>query len=326
MVLMAASEHLQRGPRLISVVVPTHNRPVLLRGALESIRALEGNDVQFEILVCDNGISRETRQVAESYNAIYLPVETSGPSAARNAGLRHATGQFIAFLDDDDVWLKNHIRPHIGLLDSRPDLDAVLGRVISTDPDLKVLGKPWPEQNPGEGNDLLRKMLSGYFPQIGSVVARGNICQQIGFFDVRLIGGEDLDWLLRIARRRKLGFVSVSSMLFRTKPHGVYDIQYRQRAHFDRAVFLRHALPEWRIWKSPGQFIRAYTGTLSFFFWYFNSVALEHAQQGKRKVALSAIASAYYVFPLRALYHTIFAGNLRKALLLILFGNKSISH
>lgn len=323
---MAASEHLQPGPRLISVVVPTHNRPVLLRGALESIRALEGNDVRFEILVCDNGISRETRDVAESYKAIYLPVETSGPSAARNAGLQHATGRFIAFLDDDDVWLKDHIRPHIELLDSRPDLDAVLGQVISTDLDLKVLGKPWPEEYPGDGNELLRKLLSGYFPQIGSVVARGNVCQQIGFFDVGLIGGEDLDWLLRIARRRKLGFVSVPSMLFRTKPHGVYDIQYRQRAYFDRAVFLRHALPEWRIWKSPGHFVRAYTGTLSFFFWYFNSVALDHAQQGKRKAALSAIASAYYVFPLRALYHTIFPGNLRKALLLILFGNRSISH
>lgn len=324
---MAASEDPQPGQRLISVVVPTHNRPALLRGALASIRALEGDHFRFEVLVCDNGITRETQDVAESYKAIYLPVETSGPSAARNAGLQHATGQFIAFLDDDDVWLKDHIRSHVTLLDSQPDLDAVLGQVISTDPHLKALGKPWPEENPGNGNELLRRMLSGYFPQIGSVVARGNICQQIGFFDVRLVGGEDLDWLLRIARRRKLGFVSVPSMLFRTKPHGVYDVQYRQRAYFDRVVFLRHALPEWRIWKTPGQFVRAYTGTLSFFFWYFNSVSLEHAQQGERKVALSAIASAYYVFPLRALYHTIFAGNLRKALFLILFGKKKwISH
>jgi glycosyltransferase involved in cell wall biosynthesis len=306
--------------------VPTYNRPALLRAALESIRALEGNDFRFEVLVCDNGITHETQDVAESHEAIYLPVETSGPSAARNAGLEHATGQFIAFLDDDDVWLKDHIRRHVALLDSRPDLDAVLGQVISTDPHLKALGKPWPEESPGDGNELLRRMLSGYFPQIGSVVARGDICKQIGYFDARLIGGEDLDWLLRIARRRKLGFVSTPCMLFRTKPHGLYDVQYRQRAYFDRVVFLRHAVPEWRIWKTPGHFVRAYTGTLSFFFWYFNSVALEHAQQGKKKIALNAIASAYYVFPLRALYHTIFAGNLRKALFLILFRHKSISH
>jgi glycosyltransferase involved in cell wall biosynthesis len=307
------------GLRLLSVIVPTHNRPALLRGALESIRALGGDAFRIEILVCDNGLTRETQDVAESYGAIYLSVQTSGASAARNAGLKVARGEFIAFLDDDDVWLKDHIRSHVELLDSKPDLDAVLGQVISTDPDLKPLGKPWPEENPGDGNELLKRMLSGYFPQIGSVVARGTICEKIGLFDDDLTGGEDLDWLLRIARRRKLGFVSVPSILFRNRPHGVYDELYRQRAYFDRIVFLKHALAEWRIWKTPRRFFQAYTGTLSFFFWYFNSVALEYAQRGNKKAALKAIGSAYCVFPLRAFYYTISARNLRKALFLILF-------
>lgn len=305
--------------RKVSVIVPTFNRPVLLRQALVSIRALEGPDLAFEILVGDNGSAPETPKVAKEFGAIYLPVQASGPSAARNAGLKVAGGEFIAFLDDDDVWLKDHVRSHVELLDSKPDLDAVLGRVISTDPDLRPMGKPWPEENPGDGDELLKRMLSGYFPQIGSVIARGNICEQIGLFDDALTGGEDLDWLLRIARRRKLGFVNVPSMLFRTKPQGAYDVLYRQRAYFDRVVFLKHALAEWRIWKTPRRFFQAYTGTLSFFFWYFNSVALEHAQQGNKKVALKAIGSAYYVFPFRALYYTVSRKNLRKALFLILF-------
>ena len=107
-------------------------------------------------------------------------------------------------------------------------------------------------------------------------------------------------------------------MLFRTKPDGVFDELYRRRAHFDRVVFLRHALSEWRIWKSPRQFLQAYTGTLSYFFWYFNSIALTHAQSGNSKSALRAIRSAYYVFPLRALYHTILGKNLGRALFLVL--------
>jgi glycosyltransferase involved in cell wall biosynthesis len=305
--------------RNISVIVPTRDRAAMLRQALTSIRALEGPDLAFEILIGDNGSSAETPAIAAAFGARHLKATTRGPSAARNVALRAATGEFIAFLDDDDVWLTDHVRRHVALLDSNLRLDAVLGQVISTDPDLTPLGKPWPEENPGDGDALLQKMLGGYFPQLGCVIARSNIIKQIGLFDESLTGGEDLDWLLRIARRRNLGFVSVPSMLFRTKPHGEYDALYRQRAYFDRAVFFKHALPEWRIWKTPRKFLQAYTGTLSFFFWYFNSVALEHAQRGDRKAALKAIGSAYYVFPLRALYYTISGKNLQKALCLVLF-------
>jgi glycosyltransferase involved in cell wall biosynthesis len=305
-------------PRFISVIVPTYNRPVLLGEAVASIRALEGIDFQFEILVCDNGQGHETKSVADRHGAKYIPVPTKGAGAARNAGLGAATGEFIGFLDDDDVWLKDHLGGHVELLDSTPDLDAVLAQVVSTDSDLKPISDPWPKEHPGEGNTLVRKMLSGYFPQIGSLLVRSNARGRIGLFDNRLTGGQDLDWMLRIARQHKLGFVSVPSVLFRTKPDGIYDEVYRRRAHFDRVVFLRHALSEWKIWKSPQQFLQAYTGSLSYFFWYFNSVALTHAQSGNPKSALRAIGSAYYVFPMRAFYHTIFGKNLGKALFLAL--------
>jgi glycosyltransferase involved in cell wall biosynthesis len=305
-------------PRFISVVVPTYNRPVLLGEAVASIRALEATDFQFEILVCDNGQTRETQNIADHYGAKYIPVSIMGAGAARNAGLLAATGEFIAFLDDDDIWLKGHLKGHVELLDSAPELDAVLAQVVSTDSDLRPISDPWPKEHPGEGNALVRKMLSGYFPQIGSLVVRRSACEGIGLFDNHLTGGQDLDWMLRIARRHKLGFVSVPSVLFRTKPDGVYDELYRRRAHFDRVVFLRHALSEWRIWKSPRQFLQAYTGALSYFFWYFNSVALTHAQSGNPKCALRAVGAAYYVFPMRAFYHTIFGGNLGKALFLAL--------
>jgi glycosyltransferase involved in cell wall biosynthesis len=286
--------------------------------AIVSIRALEGPDLQCEILICDNGQTAETQSIADHYGARYIPVPIKGAGAARNAGLVAATGEFIAFLDDDDVWLKDHLRGHIDLLDSTPDLYAVLAQVVSADSDLKPISEPWPKEHPGEGNALIRKMLSGYFPQIGSLLVRRNARERIGLFDDRLIGGQDLDWMLRIARQHKLGFISVPSVLFRTKPDGIYDELYRRRAHFDRVIFLRHALGEWRIWKSPRQFLRAYEGTLSYFFWYFSSVSLTHAQSGNPKRALRAIGGAYYVFPMRAFYHTISGRNLGKALFLAL--------
>ena len=300
--------------RKVSVIVPTCDRPALLREALASIRALEGSDLFFEILVGDNGVDPETPAVADEFGAIYLKARTRGPSAARNVGLRAATGDYLAFVDDDDVWLPRNIRPHMALLDSDPALDAVIGQVVYTDQHLVPSGPPYPEESPGDGNQMLRRMLSGFFPQIGTALARTSVLREIGEFDETLIGGEDLDWLLRIARQHRLGFVATPCIFFRGRPSGSSDALQRQRISYDRRVFFRHALPEWRIWRSPHDFSKAYVGTLKHFFGYFVGAAVERADRGDRAAALKAIASALSVFPLRGTYHLIAPRPLRKAL------------
>ncbi len=298
--------------RIVSVIVPTCNRPVLLREALASIRALQGPDLTFEILVGDNGSAPETRAAADEFGAIYLKATTPGASAARNAGLRAATGEFLAFLDDDDVWLPGNVRPHIALLDSHPCLDAVIGQAVYTDLHLVPHGPAWPQDVPSNGKDLLKRLLSGFFPQIGTTVARGSVRESIGEFDEDLIGGEDLDWLLRMARPHRLGFVAAPCIFFRVRA-GSYDALQRLRMSYDRRVFFRHALPEWRIWKSPLEFSKAYSGTLMHFYRYFADAAVERAERGERKEGLRAIAIALSIFPLRGTYHLIAPRPLRKA-------------
>jgi glycosyltransferase involved in cell wall biosynthesis len=297
----------------VSVVVPTCDRPALLRQALASIRALEGADLTFEILVGDNGSGSETRAVVEEFGAVYLKATTRGPSAARNVGLRAATGDYIAFLDDDDVWLPKNVRPHIACLESNSSLDAVIGQYIYTDQNLVPIGSPCPEAVPCDNNQLLRAMLSGFFPQIGTVLARTAVRDTIGGFDESLIGGEDLDWLLRIARKSSLGFVATPAMYFRLKPRGASDALQRERIAYDRRVFFRHALPEWRIWNSPLDFAKAYAGTLWHFYQYFIDAAIERAARGDRHSSLRAIGTAFGVFPFRTAYHLIAQRRLRNA-------------
>src|SRR5690606_14152834 len=125
--------------RRISVVVPTRDRPDYLRQALASIRAHESPEFTFEILVGDNGADSRTRDVAAEFGAKHLPVSRPGAGAARNAGLTAATGEFIAFLDDDDVWLDSHIRPHMTLFDADPELEGVMAKVFPVGEDLRVL-------------------------------------------------------------------------------------------------------------------------------------------------------------------------------------------
>lgn len=306
--------------RRLSVIGPTCNRPDQLATALDSIRAVEGPDLSIEIIVGDNGDCSRTPEVAASYGARYVKVTRPGASESRNAAMALATGDYLGFLDDDDAWLPGHVRAHLDLLDERPDLDGVTGQVRYCDRALRPNGWPdGPQSHPGTGDDLTRKMLSGYFPQIGTVIVRSSVRETSGPFDPKLIGGEDLDWLLRLAERHALGFVEIPCILYSIRPVGEYDALQKLRVGYDRKVFRRHAHRMWRIWRSPADYSRAYSGTLMHFYHYFCDAALTRALRGERRRALGAIWNALGVFPLRGAKHLMVDSPLRRALIMSLF-------
>lgn len=298
----------------VSVVVPTRDRPELLREALQSIRALERDGVRFEIIVGDNGTSEDTRKVAEAFDAVYLHTSTAGAAAARNIAMAAATADYIAFLDDDDVWTADHIHGHLALLAANPDLDMVLGQIVNTDPQRRPIYGPWPEQWPENRSDLLRFMMSGYFPQIGATVVRARVRETVGFFNEDFIGSQDWDWQLRIARKHGVGFVRQPCVMFAQRETGSYDSLQLRRARFTRRVFWKNAIPEWRAWDSPTAFARSYFGVTAHYFFYFSETALDHANKGDRLAAICAIWRAFALFPSRALRKLVSDSSLRDAL------------
>ncbi|ONF46615.1 glycosyltransferase family 2 protein [Methylobacterium radiotolerans] len=305
-------------PRRISVIVPTADRPRLLEDALASIRALESPQMTFEILVGDNGTDPETRAVASRFEARYLRAECRGAGAARNVGLAAATGEFVAFLDDDDVWQPGHIAPLIAALDGNHDWDAVISQAVYTDTERRVIGNPWPAEPLSGAVPLLRAMLSGLFPQIGTALVRRDVLARYGAFDEALIAGQDLDWLIRFARQHRLGHVHILGTFVRTRPEGSYDALQRMRVRYDRKVFYRHAVPEWRLWRSPRDFYRAQSMMLWHFFTYFETAATTRTRNGDRRGAWSAIRSMFSVFPARAIVHVLSDRPLRKVVLELL--------
>ena len=304
--------------RRVSVVVPTCNRPASLRRALASIRAVEGLDIRLEILVADNGDCPETKTAAAEYGAKYLKVDQKGPSAARNAAMFAATGDYIAFLDDDDAWTDQHLRWHIELFEANEKMDLVIGQVISTDESYKPFGEPWLAEPPKAGPDLLRRMLSGYFPQVGSILIRTRVRDSVGGFNPRLLGGEDLDWMLRIAKSGNVGFVKVPCVMFTHRDIGTFDALQLRRIEYDKVVFYRYALRWWWLWRSPMEYCRAYSGTLMHFYRYFADAALERAEHGQRWSAMKAVFHAAGIFPLRTLKHLCSDTKLRHAVALSL--------
>ncbi|MBC8050979.1 MAG: glycosyltransferase family 2 protein [Chitinophagales bacterium] len=301
-------------PRLVSVIIATRDRPALLREALASVRALEGSDITFQIRVGDNGSAAGSREAAEEFGAIYAKTETNGCASARNVAMRNASGEFIAFLDDDDVWLEGHIRPHIRLLDARPELEAVFGQVIPTNVDRSPTSAPWPVELPNDG-DIFKTMMSGYFPQVGATLVRARALKTYGLMDERLIGDSDWDWQLRIARNHRIGFVPVPCVLFRQRPPGTYDELQMRRMTYTRRIFLRHAIPEWKRWQSPVAMLRSYFGSVGGYHSYFLESAVQRSADGERRAALKAIVSAVWIKPFNGVKQLIKPTQFRKAFL-----------
>lgn len=299
-------------PRTVSVVVPTRDRPDFLDEALQSIRALEGADLTFEILIGDNGSDPRTKEIAEKHRALYAHTPKNGSPAARNICFERATGEFIAFLDDDDVWLPGNIRAQIQFLDAHPDHAGAVAQIISTDQDLNPLNAPWPQEVPADG-DLFKMLLSGYFPQLGGSVYRAEALTKHGLMDESLIGDADWDWQIRIATTDKIGFVPVHAILFRQRPGGSFNKLQMMRSGYTRRVFLRHALPHRDRWENWRELVRSYYGCQMYYWEYFLELAAKRADAGERWGVVKAISSAFWIFPTRTLRYLIGETDLRRA-------------
>jgi glycosyltransferase involved in cell wall biosynthesis len=107
---------------LVSVVIPTYNREYIISEAINSV--LNQTYQNFEILVVDDGSTDKTKEVVENIKdprIRYICQHNAGPSAARNNGIRNAKGDWIAFLDSDDIWLPEKLGKQIEVINSSDD-------------------------------------------------------------------------------------------------------------------------------------------------------------------------------------------------------------
>lgn len=281
----------------VSVVVPTRNRSVLLREALRSIFALRGPDLELEVIVADNGSTDDTEEVARGEGAIVVQAQGRGAGAARNAGLRAATGEFIAFLDDDDLWTAQHLRPHLALMRDRPELDAVVGQVCNSDMSGTSLSAPWPVRAPA--GDLFASFFEWY-PQIGATVLRARAREKVPWFDESLLGDQDWDFHLRLALYTKVAFVQVPCVVFRQREHAVDADLLWLRLSFSRRVFWRNALRGGRRMPPPLRLLRAFARQRGVFAGNLAAAARDLAAGGEAAGARRAALRAFAASPLHA--------------------------
>lgn len=200
---------------LVSVVIPAFNAAAHLGDALDSVLAQTGA-FQLEVIVIDDGSTDGTARVAQARAGVRLlrSGANRGPSAARNAGISAAGGEFVAFLDADDCWPPGALATRIGALQQHPDAALVFGDCRQFDergPHARTLfeagglgAAAW-----GPGGTVpgaYHRLLDENFITTGSVVARRAELLAAGGFaeDLRLV--EDLDLWLRLARQHAVAW------------------------------------------------------------------------------------------------------------------------
>ena len=119
---------------LVSVVIPTHNRSFLLQRSIFSVMSQSYQNI--EIIVVDDHSEDDTEEVVSSFTdsrIVYLKSQRRGRSNARNLGISVARGEFLAFLDDDDVYEKDKIKLQLELARSNPGFCFFIGKSLLKD-------------------------------------------------------------------------------------------------------------------------------------------------------------------------------------------------
>ncbi len=193
---------------MISIIIPAYNSATTLPRCLDSVLAQTWRDL--EILVVDDGSTDSTRQILSQYGppVRYLYQENQERSAARNAGMRHATGDFIAFLDADDTWLPHKLARQMQAFQDDPQLDLVYAQAYLMDENGTRLGITG-SYPPLEDHETFycRLLLGNLIPSPTPVVRRSR-CNAVEGFDPALRQGEDWDYWLRLVKDARVAIVS----------------------------------------------------------------------------------------------------------------------
>lgn len=205
-------------PPLVSVIVPVYNGERYIVEALASLQAQTYITMQV-IVVNDGSTDRsESLILGSSLDLEYVSQPNGGIASAYNRGIAQACGDFISFLEHDDVWLPEKLEREIGLLLTRPALGMVYSRyyIADSNGDYEQSNASTLELLDDCFEQLLGQTLSGStILPFSSATIRSALLRQIGPLDSSLAISVDYDTWLKIAYFSQIGFIAEPSLLYR---------------------------------------------------------------------------------------------------------------
>ena len=214
--------------RSISVIIPVHNRRELIGRALDSV--LAQTVLPEEIIVIDDGSTDDTSTfLQKTYPDItVLTRENNGVSAARNLGIQHASGEWIALLDSDDEWLPEKLARQLQAISNSPECKLIHTNEIWIRNGIRVNQM---KKHQKHGGYIFKHCLPLCAISPSSVLIHRSIFTDIGLFDDTLPVCEDYDMWLRICARHPVLFLDEELII----KYGGHDDQLsRQYRGMDR--------------------------------------------------------------------------------------------
>lgn len=190
----------------VSVIIPAYNAEAFISETIDSALAQTYQDL--EIIVVDDGSTDNTRRVLQQYGdqIRYVYQRNSGVSMARNTGISIATGEYIALLDHDDVWLPEKLEKQVKILDADPDIALVYSDTYLMDFNGTLLGRGFDGDQPHRGRVLPELFLNNFVPCLTAVI-RKQVLDKVGLFRPDLHVVEEYELFLRIAELYQVDFV-----------------------------------------------------------------------------------------------------------------------
>ena len=200
---------------MISVVIPVFNGAAYVGQAIESV--LNQTPPPDEIVVVDDGSSDSTAEVVQRYPVQFHRQANQGPGAARNLGIRESSGEFLAFLDADDLWLPDKLRLQKAAFDESPQLDLVFCHMSQfRSPELAVV----------ENGDSVSYEIGQPSPLISCLLARRAAMDRVGPLRTDL-KAEFVDWYMR-AREAGLPMRTLDVLLVKRRLHaGNFTLKHK---------------------------------------------------------------------------------------------------
>jgi glycosyltransferase involved in cell wall biosynthesis len=184
---------------IVSVVIPTYGRRALVTSALESVVSQTLRD--YEIIVVDDSSPDDTGAVLRPYVernvARYVRQPHRGVAAARNRGVREARGEFLAFLDDDDLWPPDKLEWQLEALGEHPEAGLVYGFMESFGTERPYR---WPPPDAPSGWVREAFLTGNWIRSPGQTLIRRAAFEAAKGFDESLRGAEDWDFYLRLSK------------------------------------------------------------------------------------------------------------------------------
>ena len=186
---------------LVSIVTPSFNQGRFIQETIESVLSQDYSPVEY--LVIDGGSTDETLDILKQYGSrfFWLSEKDSGQSNAINKGWNRASGEILAWLNSDDIYLPGAISKAVGFLQDHPEFGAVYGEGYHIREDGKII-----ERYPTEPFNQQRLVETCYICQ-PTVFIRKGVLQKIGFLDEGLRYSMDYDLWFRIARQHDFGYL-----------------------------------------------------------------------------------------------------------------------